>query len=1228
PFSMKKHDSEKKFRLPNIVGWCWIGLFSAYVVQSVNDDSREENDATSKVRQLVLRQRVDGTEYNLLTNHPQHAFFAERRLAQASSNTRSESSSGEDQLHSKGSTYDPKKVHASAASAAFVGMQLNVYRRGQARHRRNSEQDKNLGLSSASEGGDSQKPQHLSDGTSVVTESECHEVEARAIADIDQPDDEDDQLYYDSFIYEKAYHLTEPLTLELGVPPRHNLDYAYKPVIPQDNPFTQQPDRDEKEKDTDSPPDTPSGDEYKKDPENLSCTEVSPMENVFSNWWKWWLPWSHNEWWKNYGSKRSDYKMGSSAFAGGSHGEVWRGRRICPKGSSADCDDQQPLIFKRLRVEKGYRLLEAGLREIYMGNWIRHDLLEAQQSLYTAYVDHFFREILVDRSFGLYQSTRLELWIVFEEAGPSLRSYIYDTVTIQGGGFVMYQPSRLWSSLRSFRGKSDRQGSSLSLNLRDGNGSQGSTEQSKGQLASRGNGGGILRTVLQHVLSSAALLHENGYVHRDIKPSNVMCSTDTSPSYDWNGVPQLSNIECRLGDFSSAWDENYIAANLYTKGPSPAEQTDEYAPPESYISDEWVPFDRDRPQSYDSWSIGVLALELLLGTPNVFTVDQRTTALLTHKMKKENASEEEIQQALYLAALSHFCIYMPGNTGNNNPTILLMSLSAPNVDAPSPTGALAMLITKPLSNIWKEAIRANVSDAFAQIHEEFVERTSRTSDASGDRSGTTATSFLVTEDVVVVASIGDSRAVLSSMNKSGEMAAIPLTKDHVASDPDERILVIEKGGFVSSSGGIDRVNGTLAITRSIGDAGLAPLLSRVPHVVSFTHDEIRYLCGANQQQSMPCFVVLASDGLWDVISNQDAVDMVAAVVASYDTTDRVSWNNGGAFQEAAEVLAVDAYVRGSNDNIGVMRDVEVAEENQSKTKRYACFAAVVVALFFVLSLSGGDQDAGAEVVGGQAKHHIVTHSKTDTGTVGTVDPGLDEDAEFSDARAKFERTVKEQVSMNENMLSEEMGKELEKIEVSLEKLLSESGVDFSEDEITTMKEGIRSKLDDDVHKFIDDQVDETLEKEKTEFQNDLDIDADDTKAEGEKEAEAQKSEILVVLRDKVDEICISAKSQMKSFAAVAEKKILEEKFEEKTSESYVANISDENTVISVEKGSAAPKGTKKGTKKAPTPSPTEAPKNFKKGTKKAPELEQDEEDKDDEEDEDDEDEDDEDDEDE
>eukprot|EP00536_Pseudo-nitzschia_multiseries_P013370 jgi/Psemu1/138608/gw1.568.4.1 len=119
-------------------------------------------------------------------------------------------------------------------------------------------------------------------------------------------------------------------------------------------------------------------------------------------------------------------------------------------------------------------------------------------------------------------------------------------------------------------------------------------------------------------------------------------------------------MQCRLGDFSSGWDR-YTSENLYTKGPTPGEQTDEYAPPESFVGPYWKPFDEDKPHSYDSWSIGVLALELLLGTPHVFSVDQRTNALLTTQMKRAGATDDELAYALFLAALSNFCIFVPSN---------------------------------------------------------------------------------------------------------------------------------------------------------------------------------------------------------------------------------------------------------------------------------------------------------------------------------------------------------------------------------------------------------------------------------------------------------------------------------------------------------------------------------------------------------------------------------------
>lgn len=118
---------------------------------------------------------------------------------------------------------------------------------------------------------------------------------------------------------------------------------------------------------------------------------------------------------------------GHRAFAGGSHGEIWRAHRRCPS-KTTDCDDKKEYIVKRLKIELGYPVLEAGLREVYFGELLGR---EAEASnLVTSYVDHFFRE---------GKKGQIELWIVFENAGPSLRSYLYTPVVdADGGEFFSY----------------------------------------------------------------------------------------------------------------------------------------------------------------------------------------------------------------------------------------------------------------------------------------------------------------------------------------------------------------------------------------------------------------------------------------------------------------------------------------------------------------------------------------------------------------------------------------------------------------------------------------------------------------------------------------------------------------------------------------------------------------------------------------------------------------------
>jgi hypothetical protein len=564
------------------------------------ENTKKRRNIKNPLKQLVHRAfQHAGKTFNkkgILEKKPPHPFFQEERLAHACG-----SGGGDDDDDDHDDDCSLTKIYNKQQQQrknpplhAFVGMQLHVFRRD-LNHKQDQSQSSNE-LPAPENDHDVIEQQQLPSTDSTHTPLRAEE------------EDEEENNYDSSFIYEKAYRLDEPLFLELGKPQRHRLDYAYSPVITQadfdSNSHKEQPPQGSRDDDKPSQdPDTTLDDPSRTDSTSETCTDL--VDNVFSSWWKWWLPWNTSI--AAHGSERSDYyETFAGAFAGGSHGEVWRGRRICKekRGLMKDdevCDDQKPLILKRLRVENGYRLLEAGLREIYIGQWLRHEISVSQQSLYTSYIDHFFRETSLPRAFGRYPKSRqLELWVVFEDAGPSLRSYLYNPISSEGG-FVMYQPSNLWSQMRTSNMEKQRRtddDSSITLQM-----SQSSSTDDDTQKASKVKNIGreIFRTVLRQILSATALLHENGFVHRDIKPSNVMCISNVELK-DLYSLEEAPNIQCKLGDFSSVWSENYIAESLYTKGPSPAEQTDEYAPPESYIGPDWVPFDHKQPQSYDLWS--------------------------------------------------------------------------------------------------------------------------------------------------------------------------------------------------------------------------------------------------------------------------------------------------------------------------------------------------------------------------------------------------------------------------------------------------------------------------------------------------------------------------------------------------------------------------------------------------------------------------------------------------
>ncbi|KAJ8064856.1 hypothetical protein OCU04_007165 [Sclerotinia nivalis] len=108
--------------------------------------------------------------------------------------------------------------------------------------------------------------------------------------------------------------------------------------------------------------------------------------------------------------------------------------------------------------------------------------------------------------------------------------------------------------------------------------------------------------------------------------------------------------------------------------------------------------------------------------------------------------------------------------------------------------------------------------------------------------------------VLYTANVGDARIVLCRNGK-----ALRLSYDHKGSDENEGKRVANAGGLILNN----RVNGVLAVTRALGDAYMKDLVTGHPYttetVIQPDGDE---------------FIILACDGLWDVCSDQEAVDLV------------------------------------------------------------------------------------------------------------------------------------------------------------------------------------------------------------------------------------------------------------------------------------------------------------------------------------------------------------------
>jgi len=170
----------------------------------------------------------------------------------------------------------------------------------------------------------------------------------------------------------------------------------------------------------------------------------------------------------------------------------------------------------------------------------------------------------------------------------------------------------------------------------------------------------------------------------------------------------------------------------------------------------------------------------------------------------------------------------------------------------------------------------------------------------GFQGGSTCVTALIIDGNLVVSNVGDSRAVICIKSSDGDGGeAQELTRDHKPDREDERKRIEELGGSVTDCRGVWRV-GTMAVSRAIGDRSMKTFLSAEPEtkVIEIKSDYE--------------FIILASDGLWDVVTNQEAVDIVRPFYCQDEN------GGGGVLLGACKKLVELAIDRKSKDDITVM----------------------------------------------------------------------------------------------------------------------------------------------------------------------------------------------------------------------------------------------------------------------------------------------------------------------
>ncbi|KAL3856759.1 hypothetical protein ACJMK2_011479 [Sinanodonta woodiana] len=180
-----------------------------------------------------------------------------------------------------------------------------------------------------------------------------------------------------------------------------------------------------------------------------------------------------------------------------------------------------------------------------------------------------------------------------------------------------------------------------------------------------------------------------------------------------------------------------------------------------------------------------------------------------------------------------------------------------------------------------------MKQAFKLTDEAFLTKARQ----EGWKSGTTGVTALIRDNILYLAWLGDSQAVLVRDGK-----VVCNMEPHKPDRENERERIQAQGGFVMMVGDVWRVGGNIAVSRAIGDAGYKPYICSDAEVISMELD------GTED------YLVLACDGLWDGVEANELPRIVFDHLLE----------TGGDKSDVAKMLVQYAKDHDSSDNITVV----------------------------------------------------------------------------------------------------------------------------------------------------------------------------------------------------------------------------------------------------------------------------------------------------------------------